>query len=132
MSDSTLNSSPLLSASGIRPSDINTQKADPEAFFFRLLMDLIDIELGFNRAQESYTKALVERGIHLNIQDMVSQIDLFNNRALKLLIAKEVSGFLGLHAEQDDIMRAEITFMAPRIQAATPPQPKPVGDKRFP
>ena len=76
--------------------------------FNDLLLEVHDVESSLNTIQESFTEALLKRGIPVNPQDMYRHLDLTVTRLMKVYSLKRMCMSLGLHIEYDKILDHEL------------------------
>ena len=80
-------------------------------FYFGLISEIVGVELGFHKARERYSQMLASNGIRVNPDALTKQIELVNDRLVRFLIVKHVCNRVGLSAEADNIMAAEIELV---------------------
>lgn len=103
-----------------------------EKLFFDIFLETYDIENGFHKASETYTSALLKKGIQVNPQAVYTLVDQVKDRLLRVNVVKRLCMGLSLQGEYDRILDREMNLFYTAGNSPKPvilPAQKIMGEK---
>lgn len=79
--------------------------------FAKIFLSVMDTSMGLHQAKIDMTRALLQQGVKMNMQDMFAMTDLLVDRLQRIFVVKNLAPMLGLVGEIDNIISREMDLI---------------------